>query len=76
MRILGELVPNDVVLELLKKAMIKHIDKTKAFLINSYPREEAQGHAFEKNIAPVTVSFELFIRLSVGFTSDNDELVE
>lgn len=42
--------------------MVKHVDKAKAFLIDGYPREEAQGHAFEKNIAPVAVSFELFIR--------------
>ncbi|XP_028174750.1 adenylate kinase isoenzyme 1 isoform X3 [Ostrinia furnacalis] len=51
----GELVPNDVVLELLKEAIIAHAEQAKGFLVDGYPREKSQGIAFEKTIAPVTV---------------------
>lgn len=53
----GELVPNDTVLELLREAMIARAADSKGFLIDGYPREKSQGIAFEKSIAPVTVSF-------------------
>ncbi|XP_070509207.1 adenylate kinase isoenzyme 1 isoform X2 [Chironomus tepperi] len=48
----GGLVSNDVVLELLAAA-IKKIEKPTGFLIDGYPREEAQGRAFEEAISPV-----------------------
>ncbi|KAI5633000.1 adenylate kinase domain-containing protein [Phthorimaea operculella] len=51
----GELVPNDVVLDLLKEAMEAKAATSNGFLIDGYPREESQGVAFEKAIAPVTV---------------------
>ncbi|CAK1549604.1 unnamed protein product [Leptosia nina] len=51
----GELVPNDVVLDLLKEAIIARAEESKGFLIDGYPREKSQGIAFEKAIAPVTV---------------------
>lgn len=51
----GELVPNNVVLDLLKEAMEK-VTRAKGFLIDGYPREKQQGIAFENAIAPVTVS--------------------
>ncbi|XP_022112304.1 adenylate kinase isoenzyme 1 [Pieris rapae] len=51
----GELVPNDVVLDLLKEAIIARAGESKGFLIDGYPREKSQGIAFEKSIAPVTV---------------------
>lgn len=52
----GELVPNDIVLELLKEAILKHMPTSNGFLIDGYPREESQGQAFEQSIAPVSVS--------------------
>jgi len=48
----GGLVSNDVVLELLAAAMAK-VENSTGFLIDGYPREQAQGAAFEKVIAPV-----------------------
>ncbi|KAL0848859.1 hypothetical protein ABMA28_013268 [Loxostege sticticalis] len=51
----GELVPNDLVLDLLKEAIIAHAPTAKGFLVDGYPREKSQGIAFEKTIAPVTV---------------------
>nr|XP_049708446.1 adenylate kinase isoenzyme 5 [Helicoverpa armigera] len=51
----GGLVPNDVVLELLKEAMIARAADSKGFLVDGYPREKSQGIAFEQSIAPVTV---------------------
>lgn len=51
----GELVPLEVVLELIKEAMVKALPTSKGFLIDGYPREKEQGILFEKNIAPVNV---------------------
>ncbi|KAK7870587.1 hypothetical protein R5R35_009094 [Gryllus longicercus] len=51
----GELVPMTVVLDLLKEAMLANLSSSKGFLIDGYPREEAQGVAFEEQIKPCTV---------------------
>lgn len=48
----GGLVSNQVVLDLLGAAIGK-IEKPTGFLIDGYPREEAQGREFEAAIAPV-----------------------
>lgn len=39
----GELVPMDIVLDLLKEAMTKALPTSKGFLIDGYPREKDQG---------------------------------
>ncbi|KAL4219565.1 Adenylate kinase isoenzyme 1 [Mactra antiquata] len=46
----GELVSLDVVLELLKEAMVGKLSETKCFLIDGYPREMEQGTRFENEI--------------------------
>ncbi|VDL93760.1 unnamed protein product [Schistocephalus solidus] len=46
----GELVSLDVVLQLIKDAMIKLVDKNCHFLIDGYPRELEQGTRFESEI--------------------------
>ncbi|CAH0749260.1 unnamed protein product [Diatraea saccharalis] len=51
----GELVPNDIVLDLLKEAILANAAQSKGFLVDGYPREKSQGIAFEKAIAPVSV---------------------
>ncbi|EPB73202.1 adenylate kinase [Ancylostoma ceylanicum] len=49
----GELVPLEIVLDLLKEAMVKEAIKgSKGFLIDGYPREVRQGQLFEKEIQP------------------------
>jgi len=48
----GDLVPLQVVLDLLAEAMIKKLGGSKGFLIDGYPREVSQGQEFEKEIAP------------------------
>ncbi|XP_026477898.1 LOW QUALITY PROTEIN: adenylate kinase isoenzyme 1-like [Ctenocephalides felis] len=50
----GELVPMDIVLDLLKEAMTKALPTSKGFLIDGYPREKDQGVAFENQVTPVT----------------------
>ncbi|KAH9284447.1 adenylate kinase [Echinococcus granulosus] len=47
----GELVSLEVVLALIKDAMLKLIDKSPYFLIDGYPRELEQGTRFEKEVA-------------------------
>lgn len=51
----GELVPLEVVLELIKEEMLKKLSSSKGFLIDGYPREKEQGILFEKNVAPVNL---------------------
>ncbi|XP_073941335.1 adenylate kinase 1 isoform X2 [Choristoneura fumiferana] len=84
----GELVPNDLVLDLLKEAMLQHAEKARGFLIDGYPREKSQGIAFEQTIAPATViiyfeakSETLTKRLlgravSSGRADDNEETIK
>ncbi|XP_063375825.1 adenylate kinase isoenzyme 1-like [Cydia fagiglandana] len=50
----GELVPNEVVLQLLKEAIEKNKANSKGFLIDGYPREKSQGEEFEKAIGPAS----------------------
>ncbi|KAK5977658.1 hypothetical protein GCK32_009289 [Trichostrongylus colubriformis] len=47
----GELVPLEIVLDLIKEAMLKEVAKgSKGFLIDGYPREVKQGEQFEREI--------------------------
>jgi len=47
----GQLVPLEVVLDLIKEAMLKEFSKgSKGFLIDGYPREIKQGDQFESEI--------------------------
>jgi len=50
----GELVPLEVVLDLLAEAMLQKVSSSKGFLIDGYPREKAQGEMFEQRILPCT----------------------
>lgn len=84
----GGLVPNDVVLELLKEAIVSRAADSKGFLVDGYPREKSQGIAFEQAIAPVSViiyfeasSETLTKRLlgraaSSGRADDNEETIK
>nr|XP_014348581.1 PREDICTED: adenylate kinase isoenzyme 1 isoform X1 [Latimeria chalumnae] len=51
----GYLVPLEIVLKLLRNAMLQKINTCKGFLIDGYPREIKQGLEFEKMIAPPTI---------------------
>lgn len=46
----GVLVPRQVVLDLLKQAMLKNLGTAKGFLIDGYPREIEQGEDFERDV--------------------------
>ncbi|KAH0513101.1 Adenylate kinase isoenzyme 5 [Microtus ochrogaster] len=46
----GDLVPSDIILELLKEAMVASLGNTKGFLIDGYPREVKQGEEFGRRI--------------------------
>ncbi|XP_077290764.1 adenylate kinase isoenzyme 1-like [Arctopsyche grandis] len=84
----GELVPNDVVLDLLKEAMLTKVATSKGFLIDGYPREKDQGIAFEKEILPCTIILYfdasedtltkrlLGRALSSGRADDNEETIK
>ncbi|CAH0700870.1 unnamed protein product [Spodoptera exigua] len=56
LKAVGGLVPNDVVLAILKDAMEEAAKKgTHGYLIDGYPREKSQGEEFERTIGPVTL---------------------
>lgn len=46
----GILVPREVVLDLIKQAMLKNVNTAKGYLIDGYPREIEQGVDFEKEV--------------------------
>jgi len=50
----GDLVPLEVVLDLIAEAMLGKVSTSKGFLIDGYPREQAQGVQFEASILPCT----------------------
>lgn len=50
----GDLVPLEVVLDLIAEEMLKKVSTSKGFLIDGYPREQAQGVQFEEQILPCT----------------------
>ncbi|CAG7724097.1 unnamed protein product [Allacma fusca] len=51
----GILVPREVVLDLIKQAILKKLANANGFLIDGYPREVEQGEDFEKVIAPCSI---------------------
>ncbi|XP_065352136.1 adenylate kinase isoenzyme 1 isoform X2 [Cloeon dipterum] len=51
----GELVPLEVVLDLLKEAMLTKLPSSKGYLLDGYPREAAQGEQFESEVAPCSL---------------------
>ena len=51
----GELVPRQVVLDLLKEAIFTNLANARGFLIDGYPREKEQGELFEQQIGAVTI---------------------
>jgi adenylate kinase len=58
----GQLVPLEVVLDLIKEAMLKEFSKgSHGFLIDGYPREVKQGQQFESEImeAALVIYFEV-----------------
>ncbi|GAB1604797.1 adenylate kinase-like [Argonauta hians] len=84
----GELVPMDVVLQLLREALISRSAFTKCFLIDGYPRELQQGIKFEQEVieCATVLNFEapdnvLVKRLlergkSSGRDDDNEETIK
>ncbi|KAK5646555.1 hypothetical protein RI129_005019 [Pyrocoelia pectoralis] len=51
----GELVSRQIVLDLLKEAILSNAATAKGFLIDGYPREKEQGELFEEQIGAVTI---------------------
>lgn len=46
----GQLVPQDIVLDVIQDYMLKHADNVKGFLVVGYPRSVEQGEAFEAKV--------------------------
>uniref|UniRef100_A0A0K8SFI8 adenylate kinase n=1 Tax=Lygus hesperus TaxID=30085 RepID=A0A0K8SFI8_LYGHE len=84
----GQLVSMKVVLGLLAEKMLNELSNSKGYLIDGYPRELAQGQAFEKSIGlcGLVLYFEasddtlvkrlLHRALSSGREDDNEETIK
>ncbi|XP_021354678.1 adenylate kinase isoenzyme 5-like isoform X3 [Mizuhopecten yessoensis] len=84
----GQLVPLDVVLQLLKEKMMAAAATSSGFLIDGYPREMEQGTRFENEVTPCTcvLYFEasdetmtqrlLGRALTSGRVDDNEETIK
>jgi len=84
----GILVPRDVVLDLIKQAMLRKLPEAKGYLIDGYPREIEQGEDFERLIAPCSliiyfevddqVMVERLVKrgLASGRVDDNEETIK
>ena len=46
----GELVPDEIILDMIRDAMYLNKDKSAGFLIDGYPRKVDQGKEFEKEV--------------------------
>ena len=46
----GLLVPNELVLDMIKKAMLTTVETSKGYLIDGYPRQVDQGIQFESEV--------------------------
>ncbi len=51
----GLLVPNNVVLDMIKEKMLAEVKTSKGFLIDGYPRQVEQGIEFEDTIVPCSL---------------------
>lgn len=49
----GNLVPTDIVLDLIKENIFQNIEKTNGFVIDGFPREKSQALLFQNDIIPV-----------------------
>jgi adenylate kinase len=60
----GQLVSNQIVLDMIKDAMISKLKTSKGFLIDGYPRQVDQGIEFEKQVIQNLFYFYFFISSS------------
>jgi len=51
---MGELVPTEVVLDILSEAMIERVEGAKGFLIDGFPLDLDEAEKFERQVVPVT----------------------
>ena len=68
----GELVPNEIVLDMIRDAMLANADKSNGFLIDGYPRQVDQGIEFENTVEIYQLTNNLADFLGLG--KDTDEL--
>uniref|UniRef100_A0A0R3SMQ4 Adenylate kinase n=1 Tax=Hymenolepis diminuta TaxID=6216 RepID=A0A0R3SMQ4_HYMDI len=59
----GELVSLEIVLALIKEAMLKLVDKSPYFLIDGYPRELEQGTKFERDVSLILIPTNLGVEV-------------
>lgn len=71
----GRLVPADVLIELIKTKMLKHLNTAKGFFLTGFPREKEQGKMFERQVLLLSIrltlsSFESILKSIVNKRSE------
>ena len=56
----GDLVPHEVVLDILAQKMVETVAGANGFLIDGFPLDMEEANAFEKQVVPVT-RWDLFL---------------
>ena len=59
----GKLVPNKIVLDMIKEAMLANIDTADGFIIDGYPRQVNQGIEFEKEVFSLKLILKYHIQI-------------
>jgi adenylate kinase len=67
----GELVPDEVTINMVKDFIAKHIDSTDGFIFDGFPRTVEQGKALDHMLSEMNTGIDLMVALEV----DEDELV-
>ena len=66
----GILVSNQLVLDMIKDAMLSKIKTSKGFLIDGYPRQVDQGIEFEKQVFYLNMNFSFQINFIYCFNNN------
>lgn len=61
--IIGYWTFQEIVLALIKEAMLKLVDKSPYFLIDGYPRELEQGTQFERDVSLILIPANLGVEI-------------
>lgn len=67
----GELVPDEVTINMVKDFIAKHFDSTDGFIFDGFPRTVEQGKALDNMLSEMNTGIDLMVALEV----DEEELV-
>ena len=69
----GDLVPHEVVLDILAQKMVETVPGANGFLIDGFPLDMEEANAFEKQVVPVT-RWDISSHIGAYFISTNMDI--